>query len=57
MSYSMQSQSPPFVNPIAASHARARNMHAKKAEKGGVSGWYHRKMAQRENKKFRKTYL
>ena len=50
--------SPPFMNPIAASHAMARNRHAKKAEeKGGVGAWYHRKMAQRENTKFKKMYV
>lgn len=53
-----QSESPPFMNPIAASHAMARNRHAKKAEeKGGVGAWYHRKMAQRENTKFKKMYV
>lgn len=52
-----QSESPPFMNPIAASHAIARNRHMQKAEKGGVSGWYHRKMAARENKKFKKMYV
>ena len=45
------------MNPIAASHAFARNRHAKKAKKGGIGGWYHRKMAERENKKFKSMYV
>lgn len=52
-------ESPPFMNPIAASHAIARNRHLEKARQSGssIGSWYHRKMALRENKKFKKTYL
>lgn len=47
----------PPMNPVALSHRVARNSHFEKSKRGGLSGWYHKKMAERENKKFRKTYV
>ncbi len=47
----------PAMNPVAMSHRVARNRHFEKSMRGGVGGWFHKMMAEREDKKFKKTYV